>query len=130
MTGQQEKATRRRGAELEQAILSAVVDELAEGGYASLTMDRVATRAGTSKNVIYRRWPSRAALCVAAYRSLLPTDPEDTPDTGDLRSDALALLNRANERMSSPVGKVLRELLTGIRDDPEVRRAYLGDGEA
>jgi hypothetical protein len=58
-------------------------------------------------------------LSVAAYRQLLPTDPEDTPDTGDLRSDALALLNRANDRMSSPVGKVLRELLSGIQDDPE-----------
>lgn len=115
-----EKTTRRRGAELEQAILGAVVDELAESGYAGLTMDRVAARAGTSKNVIYRRWPSRAALSVAAYRHLLPTDPEDTPDTGDLRSDALALLNRANERLSSPVGKMLRELLMGIRDDPEV----------
>src|SRR5262245_1738592 len=114
------KATRRRGAELERAILRAVADELAEHGYASLTMDRVAARAGTSKNVIYRRWSSRAALSVAAYRRLLPTDPEDTPDTGDLRSDALALLNRANERLSSPVGKVLRELLTGIQDDPEV----------
>lgn len=113
------KATRRRGAALERAILQAAADELAEAGYPNLTMDRVAARAGTSKNVIYRRWPSRAALSVAAYRQMLPTDPEDTPDTGDLRSDALALLNRANDRMSSPVGKVLRELLSGIQDDPE-----------
>lgn len=113
------KATRRRGAALERAILQAAVDELSESGYASFTMDRVAARAGTSKNVIYRRWPSRASLSVAAYRHTLPIDPEDTPDTGDLRSDALALLNRANERMSSPTGKVLRELLSGIQDQPE-----------
>ena len=39
---------RRRGAELEQAILRAAVDELAESGYAGLTMDRVAHRAGTN----------------------------------------------------------------------------------
>ena len=120
VTSEPVKATRRRGAELEQAILRAVVDELADHGYASLTMDRVAARAGTSKNVIYRRWPSRATLGVAAYRRLLPTDPEDTPDTGDLRSDALALLGRANERMSSRVGKVLRELLSGVSGDPEL----------
>lgn len=113
------KTSRRRGAALEQAILQAAAAELAEAGYANLTMDRVAARAGTSKNAIYRRWPSRAALSVAAYRQLLPTDPEDTPDTGDLRSDALALLNRANDRMSSPVGKVLRALLSGMQDDPE-----------
>jgi AcrR family transcriptional regulator len=116
------KATRRRGATLERAILQAAADELAEAGYPNLTMDRVAARAGTSKNAIYRRWPSRAALSVAAYRQMLPTDPEDTPDTGDLRSDALALLNRANDRMSSPIGKVLRELLAGVRDDPERMR--------
>jgi len=85
-------------------------------------MDGVAARAGTSKNVIYRRWPNRAVLSVAAYRRLLPTDPESTPDTGDLRSHALALLNRADQRMSSPVGKVLRELLAGARNDPELFR--------
>jgi AcrR family transcriptional regulator len=128
------KATRRRGAALERAILQAAADELIENGYPNLTMDRVAARAGTSKNVIYRRWPSRAALSVAAYRHLLPTDPEETPDTGHLRSDALALLNRANDRMSSPVGKVLRELLSGVKDDPErvreIREQLQGAGLA
>jgi AcrR family transcriptional regulator len=104
---------------LEQAILQAAVEEMAEVGYQNLTMDSVAARAGTAKNVIYRRWPSRAALCVAAYRRMLPADPEDTPDTGDLRSDALVLLTRVNDRMSSPVGKILRELLADIQADPE-----------
>jgi AcrR family transcriptional regulator len=112
-------ATRRRGAALEQAILQVAAEELAEVGYAGLTMDGVAARAGTSKNVIYRRWPNRAALSVAAYRQMFATEREDTPDTGDLRSDALALLNRFNDRMSSPAGKVLRGLLSGIQDDPE-----------
>lgn len=104
---------------MEQAILHAAAAELAEVGYANLTMDRVATRAGTSKNVIYRRWPSRASLSVAAYRNLLPLDPEDAPDTGDLRQDALALLERANDRLSSAAGKIVRDLLSGLPDDPE-----------
>ena len=113
------KATRRRGAALEQAILDAAIEELAEVGYQNLTMDGVAARAGTSKNVIYRRWPSRATLCVAAYLKMLPTAPEDTPDTGDLRSDALALLRRVSDRMSSRIGKILRALLVDFEDDPE-----------
>jgi AcrR family transcriptional regulator len=113
------RATRRRGVALEQAILQAAAEELTGVGYQNLTMDGVAARAGTAKNVIYRRWPNRAALCVAAYRRMLPADPEDSPDTGDLRSDALALLTRANDRMSSPVGKILRELLADIQTDPE-----------
>ncbi|WP_194828301.1 TetR/AcrR family transcriptional regulator [Nocardia sp. XZ_19_231] len=102
-------ATRRRGAELEDAILRAAAAELAEAGYAGLTMDRVAQRAGTNKNAIYRRWPNRLALGIAAYRQLATT--VDVPDTGDLRDDALELLRRANRHWSSPLGAIMRELL-------------------
>ena len=49
---------RRRGAELENAILRAAAEELTESGYAGLTMDRVARRAGNDKNTIYRRGPT------------------------------------------------------------------------
>ena len=111
---------------LETAILQAAADELAESGYAGLTMDRVARRAGTNKNAIYRRWPNRAALCVAAYRRMLPTSPEETPDTGSLRSDALAVLNRGNARMSSPEGAILRGLLADLQSDPELIREVRG----
>jgi AcrR family transcriptional regulator len=102
--------TRRRGAALEEAILLAAADELAEGGYPGLTMDRVAKRAGTNKNAIYRRWPDRLALGIAAYRKLARTI--QPPDTGDLRDDVLELLRRANRHWSSPLGAVLRDLLT------------------
>jgi AcrR family transcriptional regulator len=101
--------TRRRGAALEDAILTAAADELAESGYAALTMDRVARRAGTNKNAIYRRWPDRLALGIAAYRRLATTI--EPPDTGNLRDDALELLRRANRHWSSPLGAILRELL-------------------
>lgn len=101
--------TRRRGAALEEAILSAAVDELTESGYVGLTMDRVAKRAGTNKNAIYRRWPDRLALGIAAYRRLATTI--QPPDTGDLRDDVLELLRRANRHWSSPLGTILRELL-------------------
>lgn len=111
------RATRRRGATLDQAILTAAAEELAEVGYARLTMDSVAARAGTSKTVIYRRWPSRAALSVAAYRQMVQDTASEAPDNGDLRADAMDLLVRVNARMSSPSGHVLRELLSGLQDD-------------
>jgi AcrR family transcriptional regulator len=111
--------TRRRGADLEQAILRAAVEELVEIGYAGFTMDRVAERAGTNKNAIYRRWPSRAALAVAAYRQMAAGD-QPLPDTGSLRDDALELLRRANRAWSSPVGTVQRSLLAGVADDPQL----------
>jgi AcrR family transcriptional regulator len=101
--------TRRRGAALEEAILRAAADELTENGFAGLTMDRVAQRAGTNKNAIYRRWPGRLALGIAAYRHLATAI--QPPDTGTLRGDALELLRRANRHWSSPLGAVLRDLL-------------------
>lgn len=111
--------TRRRGATLEQAVLQATIDELLAVGYGRLTMDRVAVRAGTNKNALYRRWPSRAALAVTAYRQMAAGDLP-LPDTGALRDDALELLRRANRAWSSPVGTVQRSLLAGVADDPEL----------
>ncbi len=110
---------RRRGTALEQAILRAAADELVESGYDGLTMDGVARRAGTNKNAIYRRWSSRAALAVAAYRELSMAE-QKVPDTGALRDDALELLRLANRTWSSPIGSVLRSLLAGVAGDPEL----------
>ncbi|WBB78238.1 TetR/AcrR family transcriptional regulator [Micromonospora sp. WMMD882] len=111
--------TRRRGAALDDAILRAAADELTEHGYTGLTIEAVARRAGTNKNAIYRRWPGRAALGVAAYRQLVVAGAE-LPDEGDLRGDALALLRRTNCDWSSPAGAILRSLLAGVGDDPEL----------
>ena len=111
--GRKAARSRRRGATLEQSILRAAADELLAVGYAGLAMDRVAERAGTNKNAIYRRWPSRAALAVAAYRQIAAGD-EPLPDTGALRDDALELLRRANRAWASPVGAIHRGLLAGV----------------
>ncbi|MGW5360855.1 TetR/AcrR family transcriptional regulator [Actinopolymorpha pittospori] len=124
------RATRRRGAVLEQAILRAAIDELVEFGYGGLTMDGVANRAGTNKNAIYRRWPSRAALGIAAYREMVEAQIQP-PDTGQLRKDVLTLLRRINRGLSSPNGDILRGLLASASDEPELFTQLLeqaGDG--
>jgi len=101
--------TRRRGAELEQAILDAAWAELSEVGYASLTMERVAARAGTSKPVVYRRWASRAELVLAAWSAQVPIEPV-TPDTGSLRGDLHALFTRVAHRADS----IMSEMIAGV----------------
>ena len=112
-------STRRRGEELEQAILHAAAAELRESGYPGMTMDRVAARAGTNKNAIYRRWPHRAALGIAAYRHLSDAAMPH-PDTGTLRGDALEMLRQANKTWASPHGAILRGLLAAAADDPQL----------
>jgi AcrR family transcriptional regulator len=110
-------ATRRRGTVLEQAILTAAAEVLAESGYAGLTMDAVARRAGTNKNALYRRWASRAALGVAAYQQAAESRP-GPPDTGSLRGDAIELLRCVSRHMCSPRGEILCNLLSAVRDEP------------
>ncbi|MFJ4839864.1 TetR/AcrR family transcriptional regulator [Streptomyces sp. NPDC088746] len=83
---------RRRGAELEAALLEAAWEELTAAGYERLTYEAVAGRAGTSRAVLYRRWPTKRELVLAALRSKAPPVPDGPPDTGNLRGDVLALL--------------------------------------
>ena len=90
------KAGRRRGATLEAALLEAAWDELMAVGYASLTMEGVAARANANKTVIYRRWPTRSELVMAALRHHKTSI--EIPDTGSLRGDVLALLRALSER--------------------------------
>ena len=90
------KPRRRRGATLEAALLEAAWDELMAVGYASLTVEGVATRARANKTVIYRRWSTRSELVMAALRHHKTSI--EAPDTGSLRGDVLALLRGLSER--------------------------------
>src|SRR6187399_1252637 len=92
---------RRRGPALQEAILDAARAELAEVGYANLTMERVAARAKASKASVYSRWPSRIELVMDVFYDLMP-DPAAPPDTGTLRGDLLATLRQTAELLSGP----------------------------
>jgi AcrR family transcriptional regulator len=111
--------TRRRGEALEMALLDAAWDELQAVGYAGLTMEAVADRAGTSRAVLYRRWPRRPELVIAALRLHRPMLSGEIPDTGGLRGDVLALLRR----MSFRISEIGAETVYGLLGD------YLSDSE-
>jgi AcrR family transcriptional regulator len=109
---------RRRGEALERAIFTAVWAELAEKGYARLTMEGVAARAHTSKPVLYRRWSTRAQLVVAAMQYGVPARDE-LPDTGDLRTDVLTLLRQLEARFDDLPVDAVRGLIFEVLGDPE-----------
>jgi AcrR family transcriptional regulator len=118
-TAERETATRRRGAALEHALLDAAWEELQATGYARLTMERVAERAGTSRAVIYRRWPNRAALIVAAMRQRQPLGSGAIPDTGSLRGDVLAVLRQASARITAIGPDTVVGMLSDLLSDEE-----------
>jgi AcrR family transcriptional regulator len=97
----QQTRQRRRGEELEAALLDAAWQELIEAGFARLTMESVAARAKTGVAVLYRRWPNKDDLVLAAVRHYGATHPVDIPDTGSLRDDLVTLLgNFSSARIS------------------------------
>ncbi len=108
---------RRRGDELNAAIFQATLAELAEVGYSRLAMERVAARAGASKMSLYRRWPSRAELLIAALQHQ-DREPEPAPDTGNVRDDVLAFLRRAAALLEGVLGEAVRGLMAETLIDP------------
>jgi AcrR family transcriptional regulator len=115
------KRPRRRGAVLESAILDAVLAELAEVGYARLSMERVAERAGASKASVYRRWPSKVELVMDAVYHVFP-DSGSPPDTGSLRGDLIALMSTVADQLAGPAGQALGGVLSDALGDPEQAR--------
>jgi AcrR family transcriptional regulator len=123
--------TRRRGPELENALLEAAYAELIEGGLAAFTFDAVATRAQTSRPVLYRRWPTREELVIAAIRHHDERNRPPVPDTGTLRGDLIALLKGANQHRMQLIAPVLTQLSGFFRETgrtpAELRRELIGD---
>jgi AcrR family transcriptional regulator len=109
---------RRRGEVLYAAIFDATLTELAEVGYANLAMERIAARAHTGKASLYKRWPNRAELVVAALRHQRG-EPEPAPDTGSLREDVLTLLRRGAARLDGVFGEAVRGLMAETLTDPD-----------
>jgi AcrR family transcriptional regulator len=83
-------AGRPRDPHLDEAVVAATLQLLAEEGYARLTVERIAARAGVGKASLYRRWPDKVSIVLEAV-SRNPERPA-APDTGSLRGDALAYL--------------------------------------
>lgn len=94
------RVRRRHGKQLESALLDAAWVELAEVGYARLTMASIAIRARTSEAVLYRRWPNKDQLVFSAIEHYRNGNPITVPDTGALRSDLLAQLTAMSEALA------------------------------
>jgi AcrR family transcriptional regulator len=123
---------RRRGPELEHALLTAAWEELAEVGFAKLTMESVADRAKTGVAVLYRRWTNKNDLVIAAIRHYGDTHPIVIPDTGNLRDDMLALLGNLNAGRVE-LAALMGATFAGLRDSAglsphDVRVILLGEG--
>jgi AcrR family transcriptional regulator len=118
-------AVGRRGEVLERALLDAAWAELTERGYDDFTIDAVATRAGTSRAVLYRRWPSKQDLVLATLTQHVKTEFVAAPDTGSLRGDVVALRKGAN-KLRIRLAMLVFTQLGGFYRDADTNLAELG----
>lgn len=108
---------RPRSSAADRAILSATLELLDKVGFETMSMEGVAARAGVAKTTVYRRWPSKEALVVAAIQQL-QSRVAPLVDTGDLRRDLLTLArNLENPEARFLTERVGLRLLTDISTD-------------
>ncbi len=113
---------RPRDPRADHAILQAVLDLAAAEGLAAITVDAVAQRAGCGKATIYRRWTSKEAMLLDAWRGLAA--PIELPDTGSLRGDLTAMLGKyTTAETDSVVGRTLPQLIAAARVNPDLEVA-------
>jgi AcrR family transcriptional regulator len=105
---------RPRSEQAEQAIIEATLDLFAEQGFEGVCVEAVAARAGVGKATIYRRWPHKEELLLAAFGSLKSPYPE--PGGVSVRDDLFAMV----------------KVMCADKADPRKARRYallLGEGE-
>jgi len=116
-------APRWRSRRAESAILEATVALLGEVGFAGLTIDGIAARAGVGKATIYRHWSSKAEVAVAAFTAFVP--PLADPDTGAFADDVrVVLLAIVDGLTRSPLAGILPSLVEAAERDPELERLF------
>jgi AcrR family transcriptional regulator len=123
-----------RSEQARQAVLEAADDLLVERGFAGVTIEGIAARAGVAKQTIYRWWPSKVDILLDAFiddmaQHLTP------PDLGDLGLDLHThLSNLADFLTHGDAGAVFRALVGQAQHDPELatrlRTDYLSQQRA
>jgi AcrR family transcriptional regulator len=115
---------RPRDPRIDDAVLRATVELLAETGYPGLLVSAIAERAGTSKPAIYRRWPSKAHL---VHEAVFPIGAATTiPDTGSLPEDLREMVRRTMAFLTTPAARsALPGLVGEMASDPTLHSALL-----
>ncbi|QEN17507.1 TetR-like C-terminal domain-containing protein [Mycolicibacterium sp. ELW1] len=105
----------------EAELLAATLQLLQQHGYERLTVDAVAATAKASKATVYRRWPSKGELVLAAFIEGVRCAAV-RPDTGSLREDLLRLGEAITEHAAKH-SATIRAVMVEVSRDPALREA-------
>jgi AcrR family transcriptional regulator len=95
-----------RGKKVRAAVLAATLAELADTGYAALTIENIARRAGVHKTTVYRRWTNRESLVSDVLGEQIAID-FPIPDTGSVEDDLRQLAQSFVAWVTSATGRMI-----------------------
>jgi AcrR family transcriptional regulator len=114
---------RPRSCAADQAILDSAIEVFAESGLDGLTVEGVAARAGVGKATIYRRYPCKVDLVIAAARALTEAE-SPRPDTGSVDGDLRAIARSLVRLVTTTVaGRAVPQLVAEAGRNVEMRSA-------
>jgi AcrR family transcriptional regulator len=117
----------RRQTKTRDSVLSAAGRILRRQGYSRLTMERVAAESGVAKTTLYRRWPTKAALCMDLYIDISRREL-NMPDTGTVAGDLRHIANRVVHLQTRTVaGPAFLGLIAEAQVNPDTRTAFLAE---
>lgn len=103
------------------AILAAAVSLLEEHGFSGATVEAIAARSGAAKTTIYRHWPQKKDLLLAAVESVVPT--ARSLDCGNLRDDVSSFVRDLIDVLSTPpLSGIIPAMIEAAERSAEVAR--------
>ena len=114
---------RPRSGGVDQAVMSAALDLVSDGGFRAVTIEAIAAKCGVAKTTIYRRWPNRAAVVMDAFMARVGDEALFSPD--DPFVEGVRRQMRAMAKaFRGEDGELVKALLAEAQFDPELARAF------
>ncbi|MGE0886038.1 MAG: TetR/AcrR family transcriptional regulator [Blastocatellales bacterium] len=106
-----------------QNILKATRELVDEIGFANLTIEGIASRAGVGKTTIYRRWPNKSSIVLDAFFEDISSTCS-VADTGKVRQDIRRQLRKLVKELNGPTGCKVATLMANGQFDKEMAEAF------
>jgi AcrR family transcriptional regulator len=114
-----------KGRRIRERVFSVATRILEREGYAGLTMERVAAESAIAKTTLYRRWPTKSALCMELYLHAAVRELRD-PDTGSVAEDLRQIAESVARLQTRTVaGAAFIGLVAEAHAKPKNRGAFL-----
>jgi AcrR family transcriptional regulator len=125
--GEEPKIRPQRKGVTKDRVLATATRILLQDGYSGLTMERVALESGVAKTTLYRRWSTKAALCMELYLDVAGRELMD-PDTGDVVRDLKCIAETVVRLQTRTVaGPAFIGLIAEAQINPETKAAFMAE---